>query len=211
MIATFGKYKSTSYSSIFQKDITYFKWLYKQPWFKQRYINEYNACKLLLELPIHKHEIFVVYTDGACPNNGTKKAYMGVGIHFSIKNVIKINDVSEIISHSIITNNVAELFAIKKAIELCINKKINDAKRVDIIIYTDSKYSIDAVTKWYQFWEKNNVIHTKKNIDLIEEIYKYYKKYNITFQHVRAHTLNMDEHSIGNRTADKLARQKFKI
>lgn len=50
------------------------------------------------------------------------------------------------------TNNVAELLAIEKAIDIVQNNK------KDIIeIFTDSSYSINCLTKWYNSWAKNNL------------------------------------------------------
>ena len=45
----------------------------------------------------------------------------------------------------------------------------------NIHIFTDSQYSIDAVTKWYPNWLSKNTFD-KKNIDLISEIYNIKKK-----------------------------------
>ena len=36
-----------------------------------------------------------IYTDGACSGNGYKSAKAGIGIHFSKRNKIKFDDVSE--------------------------------------------------------------------------------------------------------------------
>ena len=38
---------------------------------------------------------FIIYTDGACSNNGSLKAKAGIGVHFSHRNKIKVNDISE--------------------------------------------------------------------------------------------------------------------
>ena len=59
---------------------------------------------------------FIVYTDGACPNNGNSKARSSIGVHFSEKNSIKIEDVSKLLNVPNPTNNVAELTAIKEAL-----------------------------------------------------------------------------------------------
>ena len=207
MFSTFGKYKSHSYSNILKQDITYFQWLFRQPWFKEKYETEYKECLKLVNNPVKKKNNFTIYTDGACPHNGSEKAYMGVGIHFSIHNKVKLKDVSQCISYPVVSNNVAELKAIIMAIQLCISNNIQK----DIKIYTDSKYSIDSVTKWYPYWKEKKIEYKKKNIELIKYIHDCVQNNDIELIHIKAHTNKMDEHSIGNRTADKLAKQRFKI
>ena len=208
MISSFGKYKTQPYTCIFKQDIQYFRWLYKQPWFKEKYKDEYNECHMIMNRPLDKKNgSFIIYTDGACPHNGSKKASMGIGIHFSRFNQISLEDISETIHHKTTSNNVAELWAIIKALQICLKHNITQ----NIVIYTDSKYTIDAITEWYPHWKQKGVLQQKKNIDLIENAYRYVSKYSIQFHHVRAHTRDMDEHSIGNRTADSLARKKFKM
>jgi ribonuclease HI len=49
------------------------------------------------------------------------------------------------------TNNVAELLAIEKAIDMVQNNKKDIIK-----ILTDSSYSINCLTKWYNSWAKKN-------------------------------------------------------
>ena len=108
------------------------------------------------------------------------------------------------------TNQRAELYAILKSLKII---NINDYN--SIIIYTDSQYSINCITKWIKNWLKNNWKdkHNKpvKNRDLIEPIYNIYKtNNNIKFTHILAHTNLQDCHSLGNNKADMLARQAIK-
>ena len=145
-------------------------------------------------------EKFTIYTDGACINNGRKNAKCSIGIYFSNKNKYKINDVSEILKVSTSTNNVAELTAIKTSLELVKAHNID----IPIYLYTDSEYSLNVLEKWYPKWTDKQK-NTKKNIPLIDETYKLYKELNPIMTHVRSHTGNTDEHSLGNEKADKLA------
>ena len=83
------------------------------------------------------------------------------------------------------TNNVAELTAVKYAIE-----KIGD-KNKEIYIYTDSQYVIGMLSlNWV----------AKANQKLIREIKEFIKDYKVTFIKVSGHS--SDEY---NRLADKLA------
>ena len=98
------------------------------------------------------------------------------------------------------TNNKAELTAILRALKECFINKIKQK----IIIYTDSDYCIKCITVWYPEWIKGST-KNRKNIDILNEIYKIYQYLDIRFIHIRSHTGLMDEHSIGNSIADNLA------
>ena len=148
--------------------------------------------------------ILVIYTDGACSNNGKKNAKAGIGIY--INNMYNISEKLQ----GKQTNQRAELYAILKSLKI-----ININNYTSIIIYSDSQYSINCITKWIKNWIKNNWKdrHNKpvKNKDLIEPIYNIYKKYNnIKFKHILAHTNLQDCHSLGNNKADMLARKAIK-
>ena len=151
----------------------------------------------MLMKPVQSTDI-VIYTDGACRNNGSKKARAGIGVHFSTKNTISFDDISELFTDNP-TNQRAELKAILEAVRVV--KELSH----NIIIYTDSEYSINCVERWFATWVSNNKLDKKKNIDLIKPIYQYYRALRITFKHVRSHTGLQDEHSLGNEEADRLA------
>lgn len=144
----------------------------------------------------------IVYTDGSCLKKGGIKC--GYGIHFPNG---ELKDISKPFLHVPLTSQRAELYAIYKALD-------NITKNIDfdtIHIYSDSEYSIKSMTIWIKKWEKNNwkTVNGKDvaNQDIIKKIYKIIQKYpnKINFTHVRAHTGNIDEYSIGNDKADKLA------
>ena len=146
----------------------------------------------------------IIYTDGACINNGKKNSKAGIGIY--IENMYNISE--RLIGKQ--TNQRAELYAILKSLHII---NIEDYKT--IIIYTDSEYSINCITKWIKNWIRNNWQDKKnkpvKNKDLIEPIYNICKKNShIIFKHILAHTNKTDCHSLGNSKADMLARQSIK-
>tara|TARA_B100000029_G_scaffold36671_2_gene34539 strand:- start:10720 stop:11358 length:639 start_codon:yes stop_codon:yes gene_type:complete len=206
---TFGKYKGKSIKYIYNIDKQYILWLCSQTWYKERHTDLYNASiKIMDDIKIEKYEDkFLVYTDGACPDNGTPKARSSIGIHFSEKNSIKLNDISEKLILNNHSNNIAELLAIKKALELLISNNI----KVPIQLYTDSSYCKSILDEWYNKWVKNNLLDNKKNLDIIKKTYDLYTEINnITIYYVKAHTNSNDEHSYGNRMADKLARNAIK-
>jgi len=143
-----------------------------------------------------------VYTDGSCFNNGSKNAVAGIGIYFSKDNP---NNISEKLEGENLTNNIAELTAAIRA--------INIIKKIDIknkIIVTDSEYVIKCATTYASKLEKNNWLSAKQqkeppNVNLIKKLYELTNTYNIKYKHIKAHTNAKDIHSISNYYADKLA------
>lgn len=149
-----------------------------------------------------------VFTDGGCKSNGKLGATGAIGIHFPNK---EFNDISEKYTSTDlnkVTNQRAELYAIYKAISLVSSVQFNK-----LYVYTDSKYSIDCLTKWIKRWQTNGWITSKKqpvmNMDLIKPIDELLTKYKnkVEFIHVPSHTRNMDYKSVGNRIADKLVKE----
>jgi len=209
MYLTFGKYYNKSIKEVLKRDNQYSQWLITQPWFKIKYEDLYNSFvkemddfkKENLQINDKDKDIFVIYTDGACKHNGSEKAKAGLGVHFSEKNIIKINDISEKLNYKTQTNNAAELMAILLCLEKC--KEYNIQQK--IYIYTDSNYSINCITIWYPEWIKKGNYENRKNIDILHKINNIYQNLNIKINHVRAHTKLNDIHSLGNEIADKLA------
>jgi ribonuclease HI len=150
----------------------------------------------------------VVYTDGACINNGKINAKAGYGVFFG--DMDSRNKSVPILSGKI-TNQVAELMAIIEAIEIILLENNNPT----IIIKSDSRYCIDCATKWGCKWEKNGWKNSSgkiiENYDLVTKLYNYTKKYNIKYEHILSHKYEPDKHDpkyndwYGNMMADKLA------
>ena len=156
----------------------------------------------------------IVFTDGSTFNNGKKKMkqYGGIGVFFADDDP---RNISKILEGDKITNNVAELTACQQAIESIIETPGYNVMDV-IIIYTDSEYMINSITKWVNGWIKNEWKTKNKkpvqNKNLILKIYNLYKKHNIFFRHVKAHqpmpnNKYSDKYKIwyGNHMADKFA------
>ena len=158
-----------------------------------------------------------IYTDGACSNNGRKNAKAGYGVYISENNP---NNISERVVGKQ-TNNVAEVLAIIKALELIKNNtKLLTTSNNDInknndnitqwVIVTDSKYALRYATTLGEKYNKENWKTDIPNKELVKQLYlltQDVKKYkNVEFQKVEAHTGKQDQHSLGNEQADKLAR-----
>ena len=210
MIVTFGKYRHSSVKDIVEKDYQYSQWLITQPWFKIKhkelnhmFLQEMDSKNKIEESPIQNK--FIVYTDGACKHNGSDKAKAGIGVYFNKHNRIKLSNVSERLTTVKQTNNVAELTAILRALELCDKNNIDEK----ILIYTDSDYSMKCVEIWYPQWKKEKKMKDRKNIDILQKIDRYYEKLDVEFKHIRSHTGLTDIHSKGNEMADRLAVQSL--
>ncbi len=149
----------------------------------------------------------IVFTDGSYMRQGDKCGY---GVHFPNK---EFKDISRSFTHLPKTNQRAELYAIYKAIYI-INKK---DQNLDILINSDSEYSIKSMSIWIKNWKKNNWISSTGkpvlNQDLIKKIDNLMEKHvgKIQFKHVRAHTSQQDYDSIHNDITDKLAKDGANI
>jgi ribonuclease HI len=151
-----------------------------------------------------------VFTDGSFIKRASN-IYCGFGVLYPNK---EYNNISRPFTKEPLTNQRAELYAIYKAI-----KKINKSEEnANILIYTDSEYSIKSLTIWIKNWKVNNWISSTgkevMNKDIIKKIDNLIisHKGEIKFQHVRSHTSKQDYESINNDIVDKLAKDgAFKI
>jgi ribonuclease HI len=147
-----------------------------------------------------------VYTDGACPKNGTGNAVGGVGVFFEEnddRNVARRLLPTESIKQ---TNNAAELAAIIQAMYI-IGNDLASGKCITVL--TDSKYSIYCATSFGAKCEASNWSDPNTpNKELVKTVYYLFKGCeNVRIKHVRAHTKQVDIHSMGNKGADAMARK----
>ena len=137
-----------------------------------------------------------VYTDGACSGNPGSGGWGAIVISDSI---IKFSGNEEKT-----TNNRMEL----KAAIMGLSKSNINSK---VILYTDSKYVKDGITKWISNWKSNNWITSSKkpvkNQDLWKQLDDLNDRYNVEWKWVKAHQDNVSDDSIYNNMADEVARQ----
>lgn len=157
--------------------------------------------KLLEELLQNKENRIFVYSDGSCIKfkNGIFKA--GYGIYIPQKNL----KISEPLLDQKQTNNRAELTAIIETFNY-LNK---EELKKEIIMITDSQYSIYIFDKTGENYEKENFMKDGKEVlnkDLILKALQIKRKYNVKLVKVRAHTNKQDKHSKNNEIVDKLAK-----
>lgn len=137
-----------------------------------------------------KKEIYLIYTDGAChPNPGT--GGWGAFIRFGHK-THKIYG-----GQSSTTNQRMELMAAIKGLE-----KIPENSKA--ILFTDSQYLVNGITKWIYAWKKNGwknrAGNKTKNREYWEKLDELSRDREVTFKWVKAHNGNK-----GNEIADSLA------
>lgn len=119
----------------------------------------------------------IIYTDGAArgnPGNG------GYGAVLRWGNTIK--EISQGYKHT--TNNRMELMAVIAALQMLTREGI------DVTIYSDSAYVVNAVEKGWVFgWAKKGFAG-KKNEDLWMMFLREYRKHKIKFVWVKGHADN---------------------
>lgn len=156
--------------------------------------------------------MYFVYTDGASSNNGLPNCRAGYGIYFGKddpRNVSK--QVSEFClggkyregNEQLHTNNVAELMAVIECIHI-LGDNVSE-----YIIYTDSNYVILCGTTFGRKEEMKNWKKTK-NRWLVRELYELVSQKRVSLRHIEAHSGKTDQHSLGNKEADRLAVMSIK-
>ena len=117
-----------------------------------------------------------IYTDGACSGNPGNGGY-GIVMEWVDKPYKKEFSAG----YRLTTNNRMELLAVIVAIEML------KTDNVDVTVYSDSKYVVDAVEKkWVFGWQKKG-FKDKKNVDLWNRFLKIFPKHNIKFIWIKGH------------------------
>ncbi len=142
------------------------------------------------EEEVKKPQRIVVYTDGACPNNGKKDAIGGVGVWFGDNDS---RNVSERLPGDKQTNQRAEIYATIRALQVL------EGTPGVVEICTDSMYVINAMTQWIAGWMLKKWADVQ-NADLFQKLQELACKRTIIWTHVKGHS---GIH--GNEMADKLA------
>ena len=129
----------------------------------------------------------IIYTDGSAKGNPGKGGY-GV-VMLSGKHRKELSK-----GFLLTTNNRMELLAVIVGLESVKKLKSN------IVVYSDSKYVVNAVEKGWLFnWHKKG-FKGKKNSDLWIRFLSVYKKHSIRFLWVKGHNNNVE-----NERCDRLA------
>lgn len=141
----------------------------------------------------------VIFTDGACSQNGTWQGGWGIVIIQWGKKTKSFGGFK-----AKTTNNEMELTAILKALEYFHQHNVGVGEI--LTIYSDSAYIVNCFkNKWYLKWEINGWKTSSgaqvANLELWKEILTFYKKYGIIdIEKVKGH----DDNPYNNE-ADKIA------
>ena len=116
----------------------------------------------------------LIYTDGAAKGNPGRGGYGAVLISGNLR-----KEISQ--GFRLTTNNRMELLAVIVALE--------SVKKADsVVVYSDSKYVVDAINKrWVFSWEKKN-FNKKKNPDLWVRFLKVFRSLSVSFVWVKGHS-----------------------
>ncbi len=137
-------------------------------------------------------ETIHIYTDGAASGNPGPGGFGAVMLY---KNHRK--EISE--GYKLTTNNRMELLAVIVALEMIKKDHAN------VIVYSDSKYVVDAINKkWLDTWEKTG-FKKKANVDLWKRFLHIKHKHHIKFVWVKGHASNVE-----NNRCDELAVAAYK-
>lgn len=133
----------------------------------------------------------IIYTDGACSGNPGPGGFGTVLIYQEHRKELSggFRDT---------TNNRMELMAIIRG--------LNELKNsCHAIIYSDSKYVVDAIEKgWVEKWRKNGWMRNNKdkamNVDLWKQLLELMRRHEVEFRWVKGHADNVE-----NQRCDQLA------
>lgn len=124
------------------------------------------------------HKGLTIYTDGAARGNPGRGGYGAILIWKG-----ESKEISGGFLHT--TNNRMELLSVIAALE-----SLNRAG-LDIEIYSDSKYVVQAVNEgWLENWVRNDFKGGKKNKDLWTRFHKLSKQHHLKFIWVKGHASN---------------------
>jgi len=139
-----------------------------------------------------------IYCDGACSPNPGKS---GTGL--ALYQQGKVTSLYYGLYQPNGTNNTAELNGLLYSFKLA-KKYLPNVEQVQIL--SDSKYSIDCITKWAKGWQAKGWTRGKgeeiKNLALIKECFSLYQeiKKQLIISHVKGHA-NIE----GNELSDRMA------
>jgi ribonuclease HI len=118
--------------------------------------------------------MITIYTDGAAKGNPGPGGY-GVVLKYQGHR----KELSQ--GYRLTTNNRMELLAVIVGLEAI------KQSGWDVLVYSDSKYVVDAVEKgWVWLWEKKG-FKKKKNVDLWKRFIPQYKRHNIKIKWLKGH------------------------
>lgn len=139
----------------------------------------------------------VVYTDGCCSANGQIHAQAGIGVYWGCNHPLNVAEPLQ----GRQTNQRAEIQAACRALQ---QAKENNIKK--LVLYTDSKFTINGVTSWVKTWKLNGwrlksggQITNKEDFVKLDRLNA---ELEVVWLHIPGHAGYR-----GNEEADRLSRQ----
>ena len=152
------------------------------------------------EQPKEKHiegssDTITIYCDGACKGNPGKSG-SGLAIYHGKNKPTLLY--GEYAGRG--TNNTAELNALYKALLIAL-----ESEPSKVIIYCDSKYSIDCISNWAYGWKRKGWTKKSgeiKNLEIIKLAHELYDgmKSRVVIKHVKGHS-GVEENELSDRMA----------
>ena len=134
----------------------------------------------------------IIYTDGACSGNPGPGGWGAILISGSHRKELNGGE-------AVTTNNRMELSAAIQSLESL-------KKPSDVMLYTDSNYLKDGITKWIHGWKRNGWRTADKkpvkNVELWKQLEVALARHKIDWHWVKGHAENAE-----NERADELARE----
>lgn len=176
---------------------------------------------------VHESARLEVWTDGSSYRNGYPDCQAGYGVFFSQGNPLNLSKpmVGILGEKETPSNQKAELKAIEAALGV-VDKHFRIGVE-EVVVYSDSQYSINCVTKWIRQWQRNGWQTTSgkdvKNKTIIKGIWTAMEDLKqrgiaVKFKHLNSHTKPPKDKTskdyrlwFGNHMADKLATEGTKL
>ncbi len=139
-------------------------------------------------------QIKCFYTDGACIGNPGPGGW-GTVIYFTDGSVYEMGG-----AESQTTNNRMEMYAAIQALKVLRATQQDEA----VILYTDSEYLKNGITKWVKGWKKKGWKTAQGKAVLNQDLWETLDEFNspiVDWQYVRGHSGNE-----GNERCDAIAR-----
>ncbi|XP_019727134.1 ribonuclease H1 isoform X1 [Hippocampus comes] len=139
----------------------------------------------------------VVYTDGCCSSNGKCGARAGIGVYWGPQHPLNVAEPLE----GRQTNQRAEIQAACMALQQAKEQNIKK-----LLVYTDSKFTINGITKWVKNWKLNGWQlksgGSVTNKDDFERLDRLSAELEVAWMHIPGHAGYR-----GNEEADRLSRE----
>ena len=143
-------------------------------------------------------DMICIYTDGACIGNPGPGGFAGIVECDGATHAVRGGE------HDT-TNNRMELRAAIEALRLL--DSVNGSKDMDICIFTDSRYMVDAFSRWVGGWRQNGwLTKTKqpvKNADLWKDMLDATDGKSVFFRWIKGH----NNHTM-NELCDRMAKEQ---